>query len=197
MHAATQWASLFTRARPCKPPPSRPSIWPPTTPSPSGSIRAATSRSIRLWPRVIIRSSGTHRSYYHTLIDPGSTNGTFVNSHRIDRHTLRSGDIVRAGPYRLTYQPGAISQVLPIRQRGRLDALHLTRRVDGGRGEHRTILNDVSLSIAPREFVAIVGGLGTGKTTLLKALSGFEPVEGCVLFNDDDFYDHLDQYRRA
>jgi ABC transport system ATP-binding/permease protein len=126
----------------------------------------------------------------HTLIDLGSTNGTFVNSQRIDQSRLRPGDIVQIGPYRLTYQPGAISQVLPA-QRGRLEALHLTRRVEDG----RLILNDVSLSIAPREFVAIVGGSGAGKTTLLNALSGFDPAEGRVLLSGDDFYAHFDLYR--
>jgi ABC-type multidrug transport system ATPase subunit/pSer/pThr/pTyr-binding forkhead associated (FHA) protein/ABC-type multidrug transport system permease subunit len=126
----------------------------------------------------------------HVLIDLGSTNGTYVNSQRIDRAELRAGDVVQIGPYRFTYQPGAISQVVSV-QRGRLDALHLTRRVDGG----RLILNDVSLSIAPREFVAIVGGSGSGKTTLLNALSGFDPAEGRVLLNGDDYYANFDLYR--
>ena len=57
------------------------------------------------------------------------------------------------------------------------------------------ILNDVSLSIAPREFVAIVGGSGSGKTTLLNALSGFQPAEGRLLFNGDDYYANFDLYR--
>jgi ABC transport system ATP-binding/permease protein len=126
----------------------------------------------------------------HILIDLGSTNGTYVNSQRIDRVELHAGDVVQIGPYRFTYQPGAISQVMSV-QRGRLDALHLTRRVDGG----RLILNDVSLSIAPREFVAIVGGSGSGKTTLLNALSGFHPAEGRVLLNGDDYYTHFNLYR--
>jgi ABC-type multidrug transport system ATPase subunit/pSer/pThr/pTyr-binding forkhead associated (FHA) protein len=126
----------------------------------------------------------------HILIDLGSTNGTYVNSQRIDRVELRAGDIVQIGPYRFTYQPGALSQVIAV-QRGRLDALHLTRRVDGG----RLILNDVSLSIAPREFVAIVGGSGSGKTTLLNALSGFDPAEGRVLLSGDDYYTNFNLYR--
>jgi len=126
----------------------------------------------------------------HILIDLGSTNGTYVNSQRIDRAELHAGDVVQIGPYRFTYQPGAISQVISV-QRGRLDALHLTRRVEGG----RLILNDVSLSITPREFVAIVGGSGSGKTTLLNALSGFDPAEGRVLLNGDDYYTNFNLYR--
>ncbi len=126
----------------------------------------------------------------HLLIDLNSTNGTYVNGQQIDRVELHAGDSVQIGPYRFTYQPHAISQVISA-QRGRLDALHLTRRVDSG----RVILNDVSLSIAPREFVAIVGASGSGKSTLLNALSGFDPAEGRVLLNGDDYYAHFSLYR--
>jgi ABC-type multidrug transport system ATPase subunit/pSer/pThr/pTyr-binding forkhead associated (FHA) protein len=131
----------------------------------------------------------------HLLIDLGSTNGTYVNSRRIDRVELHAGDVVQIGPYRFTHHPGQLSQVISV-QRGRLDALHLTRRVDARHGDGgRIILNDVSLSLAPREFVAIVGGSGSGKTTLLNALSGFDPAEGRVLLNGDDFYANFNLYR--
>ncbi|MGH1565547.1 ABC transporter ATP-binding protein [Mumia sp. DW29H23] len=46
----------------------------------------------------------------------------------------------------------------------------------------KVVLDRLDLTIAPSEFVAILGPSGTGKTTLLRLLSGFErPDDGEVL----------------
>lgn len=128
-----------------------------------------------------------------TLRDVGSTNGTFVNGQRITQHTLRTGDIIQIGAFKLVYTGNSLDE---YDQRGalRLDAFSLSRVVRRGKTS-RTILKDVSLSIAPREFVALVGGSGTGKSTLLNALSGYAPAKGHVLINGDDFYRNFDAYR--
>jgi putative ABC transport system ATP-binding protein len=48
-------------------------------------------------------------------------------------------------------------------------------------------VQDVSLGIAPGEFVAIMGRSGSGKTTLLQLLAGLEsPTSGRILFQGRD-----------
>lgn len=58
-----------------------------------------------------------------------------------------------------------------------LEGQHLTFRIGG-----KTLVEDVSLKIAPGEIVAIVGANGAGKSTLLKLLCGdLHPERGDVL----------------
>jgi putative ABC transport system ATP-binding protein len=59
----------------------------------------------------------------------------------------------------------------------------------------RTVLNRVSLAVAPGEYVAVLGDSGIGKSTLLNVIAGLEPVDsGQIMFekrnlttlNDDE-----------
>jgi NitT/TauT family transport system ATP-binding protein len=53
-----------------------------------------------------------------------------------------------------------------------------------GREGETEALKDISLSIAPGEFVAIIGQSGCGKSTLLSLISGIlKPTEGAVLLD--------------
>jgi len=46
------------------------------------------------------------------------------------------------------------------------------------------VLDDISLSIAPGEFVAIIGPSGSGKTTLFRMLLGFDsPASGSIYYD--------------
>ncbi|HSR34594.1 MAG TPA: ATP-binding cassette domain-containing protein, partial [Anaerolineae bacterium] len=74
----------------------------------------------------------------------------------------------------------------------RLDALHLNQFV----GKGINLLQDISLAILPREFVALVGVSGAGKSTLMNALAGFWPAsDGIVLVNGTDLYRRFDAFR--
>jgi ABC-type multidrug transport system ATPase subunit/pSer/pThr/pTyr-binding forkhead associated (FHA) protein len=125
------------------------------------------------------------------LQDLRSTNGVFVNGTRIEREAwLQEGDEVRIGPYALILTGARLEmqaeEGLGITARGLHQ--HVSPRVD--------LLQDLSLTINPQEFVALVGMSGAGKSTLLNALSGYRPATaGQVLVNDLDLYRHYDLFR--
>jgi len=49
----------------------------------------------------------------------------------------------------------------------------------------RSVLNGVSLGIAPGEYVAVIGDSGIGKSTLLNVIAGLEPAdEGQIFFEN-------------
>ncbi len=71
-----------------------------------------------------------------------------------------------------------------------------------GKGENQVVaVNDVNLSVAKGEFVAIVGSSGSGKSTLLHMMGGVDrPTSGNVFIEEKDIYrmndDKLAIFRR-
>jgi polar amino acid transport system ATP-binding protein len=64
----------------------------------------------------------------------------------------------------------------------------------------RSIFRDVSLTVTPGEAVAVMGASGTGKTTLLRCLDGFEQADAGLVRVADVSVDHAalpDQFFRA
>src|SRR5687767_15753385 len=49
----------------------------------------------------------------------------------------------------------------------------------------RIVLNAVSLELRAGEYVAILGESGIGKSTLLNAIAGLEPVDGGQIFFEE------------
>ena len=59
-------------------------------------------------------------------------------------------------------------------------------------GQPKRLLDDVSLTVQPGEFVGLMGPSGCGKTTLMTALNGCVPyTEGQVLYSGMDLRDNL------
>ncbi len=134
----------------------------------------------------------------YTLVDRGSTNGTFVNGMRIRSVRLNPGDEVRIGPFRFVFTGTELTQHDESNS-VRIDAYDIfkvgdvggLKKLFGG-GKPNVLLNHLSFSIAPRKFVALVGGSGAGKSTLMDALNGLRPAQqGLVLYNGNDYYRNL------
>jgi len=123
----------------------------------------------------------------YRIVDLGSKNSSFVNGERVSHRMLRAGDEIRIGPFKLIYTGTQLTQ--HDESNGiRIDALHLKKEGN----KNVVLVNDISIAIPPRKFVALVGGSGAGKSTLLDALNGLRPAQqGVVLYNGQDYYRNL------
>ncbi|MCL6517900.1 ABC transporter ATP-binding protein [Alicyclobacillus sp.] len=87
-----------------------------------------------------------------------------------------------------------------IRQGAAVEVRHVSRRFRLG-SEDVWAVRDISLTVQPGEFLALIGRSGSGKTTLLNLIAGLDrPTEGEVLIDGrrvDTMSDHdLNELRR-
>ncbi len=79
---------------------------------------------------------------------------------------------------------------LVTRLAGRIEISHVSFRYTT---DTPFILNDLSLTINPGEYVAIVGRTGCGKSTLIRLLLGFEQPQTGTVFYDGKDLNYLDK----
>ena len=124
--------------------------------------------------------------------DLNSSNGTFVNGVRIrERTVVKPGDDVGLGSYRFSVGTDG-----SLRQRDYRGDLTVEARGISVDAAGRRLLDSVSLTIYPSEFVGLMGPSGAGKSTLMNVLNGYTPPQsGQVHINGRSLYQHFDEFR--
>lgn len=130
------------------------------------------------------------------IIDNGSTNGVVLNDRRIfGKQQLFEKDIITITNSKLIFTGGAIHYC--TYKRGiTVDASDVVIQRKAGRKKFITC-NHVNLSIKPGELVAVIGGSGAGKSTVLNAMCGYlKPASGNVYINGINLYQHFDSLKK-
>lgn len=147
-------------------------------------------------PLISRKHANIYRDAKHAVIieDMNSTNGTFVNEMRINRPTLlHVGDEVQIGPFKYIFT-GEQLDAQQVYAGSRIDAIELVRSATNRK---QVLLDHVTLTILPGEFIAVAGPTGAGKSTFMKALAGIQRAQsGKVLIDHIDSYEH-DAYFRG
>lgn len=140
----------------------------------------------------IVRERDGH--YY--LIDCASTNGVIVNNRRASGKTrLHEKDVITITNSKIIFTSTAVSFCC-YRGGISVDATDIVIRRGKGRKGFVTS-NHVTLNIKPGELIAIIGGSGAGKSTILNCMCGYlPPTHGDVFINGVNLYQNFDSLKK-
>ena len=131
--------------------------------------------------------------------DLNSTNGVYVNGKSISKQVILPNDSVQIGSFQIKIDEYENIGVFDTRSKTRIDSISITKDVKNrsGKGKIR-LLDDISLSIQPNEFIGLLGPSGAGKSTFMDALNGMRPpTGGSVLINNQNLYQQLDSLKQS
>lgn len=133
----------------------------------------------------IVRADKTFYIY-----DNNSTNGVFINGTRLSgKAQLHEKDVITITNSKIIFSASQVTYCT-FNKGIKVEASHIVKKVDHGR---KTICNDVSLKINPCELVAIIGGSGAGKSTIMNCISGYnKPTSGTVSVNGTELYSNFE-----
>lgn len=126
------------------------------------------------------------RENRYMLLDYNSMNGVFVNGQKIhEKKEIKDKDIIQIAGAVFILTEGKILYQSTIS--GVSLRLENVSKIVGHGSDRHAILNHVSCEIGSNEFVAVIGGSGAGKTTVMNAMSGFDnKISGTVYCNGID-----------
>ncbi|MCD8324020.1 MAG: ATP-binding cassette domain-containing protein, partial [Clostridiales bacterium] len=130
------------------------------------------------------------------IADNGSTNGVVVNNQGVvGKQRLQEKDVIAITNSKLIFTSKAVFYCC-YKSGISVDAAHVVIR--RGRGEKSCVTgNDISLHIRPGELVAIIGGSGAGKSTILNCMCGYlPPDQGEVYINGINLYQNFDSLKK-
>ncbi len=140
----------------------------------------------KLHARIVFEAGGAY------LYDSGSTNGVVVNNKRVSgKIQLHEKDVISITNSKLIFTQKAIAYCC-YKNGISVDATDIV--IKRGRGKKSFVTcNHVSLGIKPGELVAVIGGSGAGKSTVLNCLCGYlKPFQGEVYINGVNLYNNFD-----
>lgn len=127
------------------------------------------------------------------IADLSSTNGVFVNGERISKRIVSDSDEITIGSFSLRVDRSGNVGIFDPRSKTRIDAVNLSSSAG-----KLTLIDSVSFSIQPNEFVGVLGPSGAGKSTLIELLNGVRPPKsGNVLVNNHDLNRNLNALRQS
>lgn len=129
------------------------------------------------------------------IADHGSTNGILINGGELRKsQQLQEKDIIQISGFQLIFANESIYYKKTMGGIG--ITAHRVEKIVGKGKERKKILRDVNLEIKPNEFVAIIGGSGAGKSTVMNVLNGFDrKYEGDVQINNVDMKEHFQKIK--